>query len=126
MPITKIGLNLSFESLPPINISSIPTNATAILTQTPQLANSNTLYYYAFIILIPIWIISYLAFSDRSQFSEFKFGDVRAINLAFGVSSLIAITNAEIGFFMNLQTVAFFVVMFMLSWWAMWAFENKE
>ena len=116
MPITEIGLNTNLTNLTPINFSSIPQTASDILTQTPVNANINTGHWFAFLILIVVWLISYLAFSDKTQFSNFKFGDVRALNLAFGVCSLIGITNLEIGFYTNLHSIyGFFILIFSLG-----------
>lgn len=126
MGITQIGLNTNLTNLTSINISSIPTTASDILTQMPTDANTNTGFWLGMIVLLGVWIIAYLAFSDKTPFSEFKYNDIRAVNLAFGICSLMGISGAQTGFYLNLQHIMFFVTMFMLTWILVLAVDNKE
>lgn len=120
----QIGINATNLNLTNLNFDFV--SGSNILQQIPTLANQNTNHLLAMIILSTLFIILYLVFADRSQFSEFKYNDARATNLAFGVCAIFGITNIQIGFYTNLQSVMFFISMFMLSWLAIYFFENKE
>jgi len=124
--ITKIGLQTNMSNLSTINFSSIPQSATDILIQAPINANVNSGHWMTILVLVALWVISFLSFSDRTNFSEFKYGDVKALNLALGVCSLFGITMLEIGFFSNMRHVIMIVILFMITWIINLAFENKE
>lgn len=120
--IEQIGLNTT------INLTELSFDFTGsnILSEIPTLANQNTNHWLAMIILATLWLISYITFADRTQFSEFKYNDARATTLAFGVCSIFGITNVQIGFYTDLKGVMFFITLFMLSFIAMLFLENKE
>jgi len=120
--IEQIGFNATVPSS--LNIT-IPSGAD-IISEIPILANQNTNHWLAIIILSFLWILLYWVLSERSQFSELKYNDPRAVNLAFGICSIFGITNIQIGFYTNLQSVMLFISLFMLSWIAVFFYENRE
>ena len=126
MPITEIGLNTNLTNLTSINFSSIPQSASDILTQTPINANAFTNHWFTLLILIALWFIAFFSFSDRTPFSEFKYGDLRALNLSMGVCALFGITGLETALFSSIKHVMLFVMFFMLTWLTILATENKE
>jgi len=126
MPITKIGLNMNLTNMTQINTSSIPQTATEILTALPTQANVNTNYWFGFIALVVVWIVSYIAFGDKTPFSEFKYSEIRSINLALGVSAVFGIVGVETGIFLDLVKVMFFVTLFFVSYIFVLALDNKE
>ena len=121
--VTPFGLNLT---APNLTFSlSIP-SGNEIVGAIPELANTGTSYLFPMLIMATMALIFYLVFSDKTGFGDFKYSDARAMNIAFGLVSLFGITNLEIGYYLNFQSVAFFVILFMLSWILILGYENKE
>jgi len=121
--VTPFGLNLT---APNITLSlSIP-SGNEIVGAIPELANTTTNYLYPLFIMSAMALIFYLVFSDKTGFGDFKYSDARAMNIAFGLVSLFGITNLEIGYYLTFEPIAFFGILFMLSWILILGYENKE
>lgn len=127
MAIEQIGLNFSnIENLTSSLNLSIPTTPSEILTQIPLSANITTNHYYGWIIMFILTIMLYIIMSDRTPFGDFLYSDSRSLTIALGISSVWGITNMEINFFTNFQSVASFIVLFLIFFIAILFFENKE
>jgi hypothetical protein len=123
MPIIEqIGINATA----PAGLNITLPSGVDIISEIPVLANQNTNHLLAILILGFLWVFLYWTLSERSQFSELKYNDPRAVNLAFGMCAIFGITNIQIGFYTNLQSVMMFISLFMLSWIAIFFYENRE
>jgi hypothetical protein len=125
MTVTEIGLNTSIQNITAPNIT-FPTSASEVMTQMTQTANTETNFLIAPLILYTLLIIVYLALSDKTQFSEFKYTDIRAIVLAFGIVSIFAISLFEIGFIANLMALSQFIIFYLLTYVILLGVEHKE
>jgi len=123
MAVTPFNLNLT---LPISNFTLDLPSATEYITEMPAIANSSTGNFFAIIIMLAVFVILYLVLSDKTPFGDFKYSDGRALNVALGITSLWGITNMEIGYYTNFISVATVVILFMLSWILILAYENRE
>jgi len=126
MSIDRIGLDLTAignMSAPVININQ---TASGILNQLPITANEITGGYFAYLILGSIFILTWWYLSDKSPLGEFKYSDVRALNLALGITASIGITQIMANFIQSWMVVVFVLLSFMLSNILLIYIENKQ
>jgi len=126
MSIDKVGLNLTaLGNLSPPTIS-INQTATEILKQLPQTANEITGGFFPYLILGSIFILTWWYLSDKSPLGEFRYSDVRALNLALGITASIGITQITVGFIQSWMAVVFVLLSFLLSNILLIYIENKQ
>jgi hypothetical protein len=115
MTIDRIGLNLS--ALSDISAPNISINqtATGILNQLPVTANDSTGGFFAYIVLATIFIITYWYISDKSPLGDFRYSDIRALNLSLGITASIGLTLVTIGFIYSWMAVVLTFFAFLLS-----------
>lgn len=105
---------------------NIETNGTKILSELPILVNNSTNHYFAWFVLGAISIIYFITLSDKTPFGDFKYSDLRSVAISLGAVSVFGITNLQLNFFTNLKAVAFFVMLFMVTFLIILGVENKE
>lgn len=124
--IDKVGLNLTALSDIQAPDISINQTATAILNEFPANANAITGGYFPYLILGAIFIITYWYLSDKTPLGDFKYSDLRALTLSFGITASVGITQITIGFIESWMAVVFFLLSFLLSNVILIMIENKE
>lgn len=126
MAIDLVGLNLSaLGSITPPNIT-INQTASAILTELPRNASEITGGYFPYIILGAMFIITYWMLSDKTPFGDFRYSDLRALVLSFGIVSSVGIVQITTGLIESWMAVVFFLLAFMLSNIFLILQENRE
>lgn len=124
--ITKTGLDLSaLADIQPPNIS-IQDTAIGLLNELPRNANEITNGWFAYLILFTIFVLTYWYLSDKNPLADFKYSDIRALTLSFGITSSIGITLVTIGFIESWMAVVFCILSFMLTNIILIMIENKE
>lgn len=123
MVFQNITLNLTaIGDITPFNISINESS----LGEVVNVANSSSNNFIIFGSLFAILIIIYVALSDKTQFQNFGYGDVRAISLALASCVLIGLTMVSIGWSPNFKAVGMFITMWVLSLILIYLIENKE
>lgn len=124
--IDKVGLDLNaLATMQPPNIS-INQTATAILNDLPRMATEMTGGYLPYIVLGAMFIITYWFISDKTAQGDFRYSDVRALTLAFGLTASVGITQITTGLISSWMAVVFFILGFLLSNVVLILIENKE
>lgn len=124
--IDKVGLNLT--ALGDITAPNISINqtATTILQELPTNATALTGGFFPYLVLSAIFIITYWYLSDKTPLGDFKYSDLRALTLSFGITASVGITQITIGFIESWMAVVFFLLAFLLSNVILIMIENKE
>lgn len=125
MTFQKIGIDL--ESLKDISAPNIQINetASALLEQLPRTANEITGGYFAYIILGAIFIITYWLLSDKSPLGEYRYTDLRALSLSFGITASVGLQVISIGFIESWIAVVFMLLSFLFTTTLLIMIENK-
>ena len=125
MTFQKIGIDL--ESLKDISAPNIQINETAstLLEQLPRTANEITGGYFAYIILGAIFIITYWLLSDKSPLGEYRYTDLRALSLSFGITASVGLQVISIGFIESWIAVVFMLLSFLFTTTLLIMIENK-
>ena len=126
MSIDRIGLDLT--ALSDISAPTISINQTsqAILEQLPLTASQLTGGYFPYLIMGTMFIITWWYLSDKSPLGDFKYSDVRALNLALGITASIGVTLISVGFIQSWMVVVFSLLSFVLSTVLLIYIENKQ
>lgn len=124
--IDKVGLNLT--ALGDITAPNISINqtATTILQEFPANATALTGGFFPYLFLSAIFIITYWYLSDKTPLGDFKYSDLRALTLSFGITASVGITQITIGFIESWMAVVFFLLAFLFSNVILIMIENKE
>jgi len=124
--IEKVGLNLTaLSNIQSPNIS-IEQTATAILQELPVNANNMTGGLFPYIILGTMFIITYWMLSDKTNLGDFRYSDMRALTLSFGIGSSVGIVQITTGMIYSWMAVVFFLLAFILSNIILIIQENKQ
>jgi len=126
MSIDRVGLDLNALSnitAPTIDINQ---TATAILQEFPANANSMTGGLFPYLVLGAIFVLTYWYLSDKSPLGEFKYSDLRAMTIAFGLTASVGITQITIGFFQSWMAVVFFLLAFLVTNVMLIFTENRQ
>lgn len=124
MAITNITMNLSaLNNLSSPNIS-IPTSN--IFDSVFSSANSNTGGYLIFASLFIIMGVVFYILSNKDSSGDFAYSDVRALNLGFGICTLIGLKLVEIGWSNNFFAVGMFGTLWVTSFFIILIYENRE
>lgn len=126
MSINKIGLDLNALTNISAPVIDIPQSAGAILNDFPANATTITGGFFPYLVLFTLFIITYWYLSDKNPLADFKYSDIRAMTLAFGITASVGITQITIGFIQSWMAVVFFLLSFMLSNVILILIENKE
>jgi len=126
MSIDLIGLNLDALSTITPPVIDINTTATAILQEFPLNANSITGGFFPYLVLGAIFIITFWYLADKTPLADFKYSDIRALTLSFGITSSVGVTQMAVGFIQSWMVVVFFLLSFVLSDVILMLIENKE
>lgn len=123
--VEKIGLDLNaISQLSSVNIN-ISNTTKGIMADIPRIANEMTNNDLAFIILIPTFLLIAWVLSDKTPFQDFGYSDARAINVAFGLVSLLGVTMAQVGWIHNIVIVGFMIMATAFSGAYIYFYENK-
>jgi hypothetical protein len=125
MTFQLIGVDL--DSLQNITAPNIQINetASAILEQLPRTANEVTGGYFGYIILGAIFVLTYWLLSDKSPLGDFRYTDLRALTLSFGISASVGLQLISIGFIESWLAVVFMLLSFMFTTTLLIMIENK-
>ena len=122
---TEIGLN--FTKISDYNISfDIPSTSTELIPSITQTANSVTNNALGYVILSAVWVILFWLFREQSPFAEFRYSSGRSMVIAFGICSVIGLSMLEAKFITSFIAVATMVVLYILTWIFIHAYENRE
>jgi len=114
MALTPIGVNLTALNnitAPNITISS---NTNALIDTIHSSANLGSNGYFTFMVLITTAILFYIITSDKSGLTDFGYSDLKALTIAFGLTSIIGLTGVEAGFYYSYKSVVMYIILFML------------
>jgi len=121
-----VGVNLSASTnITPINIS-LENNINTLLQQLPETTNTATNNLYGFVVGIIIFIALTWALSDKTQFGDFRFTELRASAISAGIVSNLLVILLMIGWVSTLRIVGGFEVLYIILLLAVSFFENKE
>ncbi len=123
--VTRIGIDLDALtniSAPDYNL----TNKTALqlLDNVPVVANNTTEGYLGLIVLSVFFIFIVWKLSDRSNYSTFYYGYLRAVGIAGGICSIFGIINLSIGYYVNFIHIAYFYGIFVICIVWIWFLNN--
>ena len=124
--VQQVGVDLEALAGLEAPIINITTNARDILMELPRHANESTGGLFGYIVLFTIFIVTYWYLSDKSPLGEFRYSDVRALTISFGISASIGLTQVSIGFITSWVAVVFFLLSFMTSFLILLAIENRQ
>jgi small-conductance mechanosensitive channel len=126
MSINLVGLDLNALGNMTAPHIDIPQTANEILQNFPLNANEMTGGLFPYLVLFTIFIITYWYLSDKNPLADFKYSDIRALTLSFGITASIGITQITIGFIQSWMAVVFFILAFVLSNVILILIENKD
>ena len=120
-----IGLN--FTDIGNYNLTiDIPSKASELIPTISSIGTTTIGAPFTFIMLCTYWFIYYWTLSDKSQYGVYKYSDLRAANISFGVCAVLGITFIEAGIFANYRYVAIFAILFIATFIFILSYENKE
>lgn len=99
MAIEKVGLNISGISNIPAPDLDVNYTAIEFLNMLPQNADTITGGYFAYFVLIVMFIVTYWYLSDKSEFGVFRFSDLRALTLSLLITGSMGVMMVMSGFF---------------------------
>lgn len=124
--IEKVGLDLNaLATIQPPNIT-INQTAAAILQELPRTANDLTGGALPYLVLFTMFVITYWLLADKTPFGDFRYSDLRAMSLAFGITASVGLVQVSIGFIESWMAVVFCILSFLLSNVALIIVENKQ
>ena len=126
MSIDLVGLDLNALSNISAPVLDINQTANAILTQLPITANNSPGGYFAYIILATIFMVTYWYISDKSPLGDFRYSDIRALNISFGLTASIGLTLLSTGFIFSWVAVVFSLLSFLVTNIFLMFIENKQ
>jgi len=121
----KIGINLDGIKNLSAPTFDLPTSGVDIINQIPITANEIGGAFLAYAILFGLFVINYWLLSDKSPLSEFRFSDIRAINISFTISSIVGLSLISIGYIQSWRAVVFMLLAYLLSLILLITIENK-
>ena len=120
-----IGLN--FNDIGNYNLTiDVPSKASELIPTISNIGNTTIGPPFTLIMLCTYWFIYYCTLSDKSQYGAYKYSDIRAANISFGVCGVLGITFIEAGIFANYRYVAIFMILFIATFIFMLSYEHKE
>jgi hypothetical protein len=117
MAIEEYTINWSsLNNISPPDLTNI-TNATAqeVINNIPATANNLTNNYYGIIVLTALGIFLYWVLSDKTQYSYFKYSEIRAIGISLGIINTFGIVMLSIGHITNIIHISTLFTLYMLS-----------
>ena len=110
MAIDKIGFNLT--ALGNITPPVLDVNYTAVgfLNMLPQNADTISGGYFAYFILVVMFIVTYWYLSDKSELAVFKFSDLRALTIALTITGSMGVILVMSGFVYSWVAVTTFLL----------------
>ena len=123
--VSEIGLNLSALENVTLPTLDIPTNPLNFFNNIYETANNQIGGVLTLLILLSFLIIIYNVLTDRTNFSNFQYSNIRGLAISLGIISNMGILFVEIGILTSFKFVAMFIVLFMLVI-ALSSFSNSK
>lgn len=103
------------------NFSQIDYNMTNITSQelmnrVPETANTMTNGYYGIIVLVILAVFLYWIYTDKTQFGNFRYSEVRGLGLSLGVSTIMGLNMLSIGLITNVIHLTALFLTFLITW----------
>lgn len=126
MSVSKVGLDLN--ALQGMEAPTITLNTTAdgLINQIIEGATTTTQGYFPYVVLVGIFIITFWYLSDKNPQADFKYSDLRALTLAFAITSSIGLTQIMVGFTQSWMAVVFMLLATVLTTVILIIVENKQ
>lgn len=110
MAIEKVGINLT--ALNNVTPPTLDVNYTAVgfLNMLPQNADTITGGYFAYFVLLCMFVVTYWYLSDKSDLGVFRFSDLRALTISFTITGSMGVMLVMSGFLYSWIAVTGFLL----------------
>lgn len=124
MVFQNVTMNLNaLSNITPFNSSGY---ANINLDTIVDSANSYTNDLWVFGALSVFFIISYVALTDKTGFTNFGFDDMRGLFVSFAICIIMAVQLIEIGWSVNFYSVGFFSSAYLVNGILIIVYESKS
>lgn len=116
MVISEIYINWSsLNNITPPDLNLSNTTVQELLNRMPETANEITNGYYGITILLMMLIFLYWLLTEKTQYSYFKYSEIRGLGIGLGIVNIFAIVMLSIGYIVNIMHVSMLLTFFIMT-----------
>ena len=111
---TKVGIKFdNIGTVKPLNIN-FASNIEQFFADIPIKANQLTGGYFGVIVSTAMFFVLFYFFADQSEYSNFRYSNVRSVGMAACVVSMLGMMFLIFGFFTEMYHIVIFMVIAMI------------
>jgi hypothetical protein len=116
MVITEYYINWSsLNNITPPDLNISNNTIQELLNKVPETANTITNGYYGIVVLLMMLIFLYWVLTEKTQYSYFKYSEIRGLGISLGIVNVFGIVMLSIGYIVNIIHVSMLFTFFVMA-----------